>query len=398
MRLTHLYSAHTALCSCPSCQSNTINLSDDNFFDAPDMDSISKAAFDKSIEKVYNGKTKLSDVDRAMYEQYFQRFRNAIGGNTISVSYNPDWAFNQLLLTHASSFAAFKNHTNTAMMVQNLIDPDTGFLKTFAQFRADVLPYMRHANENWLQAEYQTAIASSRMAIKWQDIEREAHIYPNLEYVTQKDDRVRPEHRLLDGIIRPVNDPFWKTHYPPNGWRCRCLVKQTTSKPTAEPTPNIILDTDFAQNVGQSAELWGKDHPYFAEADINKAFIERAAKAYHANLTKKEVTTWAVDNLLGNNIAIPELESALVIESAELEAILSASAENQATRNEFLYILQDLASTATLLTGTLSTTADIIRWYYYTIEIQNIIFYITVAEQTNKKLTIHSITDTLLYQ
>lgn len=45
-----------------------------------------------------------------------------------------------------------------------------------------------------------------------------------LKYVTCHDDRVRPEHAALDGIILPRSDPFWNTHYPPWDWGCRCLA------------------------------------------------------------------------------------------------------------------------------------------------------------------------------
>ena len=38
------------------------------------------------------------------------------------------------------------------------------------------------------------------------------------------DDRIRPEHKAWDGKILPVNSPWWNTHYPPNGWGCRCNV------------------------------------------------------------------------------------------------------------------------------------------------------------------------------
>lgn len=39
------------------------------------------------------------------------------------------------------------------------------------------------------------------------------------------DSRVpRPLHLSWHGLILPADDPWWKTHYPPNGWGCKCKV------------------------------------------------------------------------------------------------------------------------------------------------------------------------------
>ncbi len=34
----------------------------------------------------------------------------------------------------------------------------------------------------------------------------------------------RPEHLAWDGTALPPEDPWWRTHFPPNGWNCRCYV------------------------------------------------------------------------------------------------------------------------------------------------------------------------------
>lgn len=84
------------------------------------------------------------------------------------------------------------------------------------------------------------------------------------EYRTVKDNRVRPEHRLLEGVRLPKNDKFWKKYLPPNGWNCRCTVLEiwewndkakidfgvTGVDPRTRTDKELNLLPAFAGNVG----------------------------------------------------------------------------------------------------------------------------------------------------
>jgi SPP1 gp7 family putative phage head morphogenesis protein len=52
---------------------------------------------------------------------------------------------------------------------------------------------------------------------------------PYLMYDAVNDSRTRPGHKALDGIIKAKSDPFWREHYPPNGFNCRCQVISLTA-------------------------------------------------------------------------------------------------------------------------------------------------------------------------
>ena len=49
-------------------------------------------------------------------------------------------------------------------------------------------------------------------------------VLPVWQYWTVGDDRVRPEHFVLQGFAAHADDPVWLKIYPPNGFNCRCSV------------------------------------------------------------------------------------------------------------------------------------------------------------------------------
>lgn len=63
---------------------------------------------------------------------------------------------------------------------------------------------------------------------RWQQIQRLKLVRPYLRYVHVDPALTQPgsrhEHAAWHGIILPVDHEWWLTHYPPNGWNCRCYV------------------------------------------------------------------------------------------------------------------------------------------------------------------------------
>ena len=127
----------------------------------------------------------------------------------------------------------------------SLLD-ENGNKKTFERFLNDVRKIDETYNANYLRAEYNFVQASAEMAAKWEGFMEDGdHFY--LQYRTQHDDKVRPEHASLDRVTLPPSDSFWESYYPPNGWNCRCTVVQVLKR-KYEPTPH-----DEAMSLGEEA-------------------------------------------------------------------------------------------------------------------------------------------------
>lgn len=88
---------------------------------------------------------------------------------------------------------------------------------------------------------YNTNLVSSRAAGRWQQLndpdllrERPFWQYVHSDFVANP----RPQHKAWGNarLTLPHDHPFWATHFPPNGWGCRCTVKAVRAPKAADAT------------------------------------------------------------------------------------------------------------------------------------------------------------------
>jgi len=143
---------------------------------------------------------------------------------------------------------------------------------SFADFieRAELAGYAP-ANPYHLRTEFDNARTAAAQCGRWQQRMADKALFPYLKYVTMRDELVRDEHRIMDGIVRAVDDPFWDMNYPPNGWNCRCDAEQLTAgEGEKDPglkreDPGVEHDVSFRGNVGKNGKI-----PGGAEADYER--------------------------------------------------------------------------------------------------------------------------------
>lgn len=80
-----------------------------------------------------------------------------------------------------------------------------------------------------LEVTFWSNVRSARAAGQWDRIQRTKQALPFLLYVRTTSGDPRPEHLGWAGIILPVDHPWWETHFPPNGWMCKCAVRQISA-------------------------------------------------------------------------------------------------------------------------------------------------------------------------
>jgi SPP1 gp7 family putative phage head morphogenesis protein len=262
---------------CPVCSGS--NLSTRGIITLGYKDDLSEV-IDAIIAKMKQGDLKPGSVDPDLYELIGSRLFDAVErgyGTTIDAGAQVAKDTLMALRDNVYRFSAFKTY-HFIQEANTLLKNEDGTLKSFADFKKDILQLSKEYNINLLRTEYNQARAASRMAQKWQQFKTDQAALPLLQYVTVGDGRVRKAHQALNGITRPVNDAFWKSpasHLPPLDWNCRCTVKQLAAGDITdvnfEKLPEI--KKGFGYNWGEEKFVFPPDHPQFT---VNPGDIQSA--------------------------------------------------------------------------------------------------------------------------
>lgn len=186
-------------------------------------------------------------------------------------------------------FSGFKTHAQLKEAASFLLDANNK-IRSYKDFKEDVLKLHKTYNSLYLEAEYEFAISSSQMAAKWADFEADGDRY-NLQYRTAGDEKVRQSHAELNTTTLPLTDPFWNSYLPPLGWRCRCTTVQVRAGKHPESNSSEAIRKGekatsqinkkgentleiFRFNPGKDKVIFPPKHPYYKVQKKDKKIIE----------------------------------------------------------------------------------------------------------------------------
>jgi hypothetical protein len=86
------------------------------------------------------------------------------------------------------------------------------------------------ASDRRLKTIFWSNMNSARSAGQWERGQRSKRVLPYVLYMRTTSGDPRPEHLQWVGIILPIDHPFWRTHWPPNGWLCKCQVRMISAR------------------------------------------------------------------------------------------------------------------------------------------------------------------------
>ena len=240
--------------------------------------------FDKAVDWIFKG-TK-NNIQRELANQYVTNYNKGLEkgfkGSVFDMAWeSPDRKMKEHLQNNVYEFSHAKSFEQLQALTRALYDKE-GNIVPYNEFKELAGRINNELGIRHLKTEYNTAISASKQASKWARYGKDKDIFPNLMFVTAGDSRVRPSHEALDGVVKPMDDPFWDRNAAPLGWGCRCDTRQATGGRKVTPDNQIIEPGDtpplFGVNFARNGMVFPPGHPYFT------------------NLPKELLTSARVDN------------------------------------------------------------------------------------------------------
>ncbi|SAM71604.1 Phage (Mu-like) virion morphogenesis protein [Cardiobacterium hominis] len=184
-------------------------------------------------------------------------------------------------LANGTDFAAFKARLKPYLMARGwwgqavMGDPDTGEIAK-----------VQLGSTRRLRTIYHTNLHTAYAAGQWERIQRNKKLFPYLKYIPSDAAEPRESHKPFYGMVLPVDDPFWSTHFPPNGWGCKCNVRALTreqAEKTGISKSPVLKDVEHINTRTGEVEYYPEGvNPSFAHnpGDRLEALLQMAQEKH----------------------------------------------------------------------------------------------------------------------
>lgn len=106
-----------------------------------------------------------------------------------------------------------------------------------------------------LKTIYTANLRTARVAGQWERAQRTKAALPYLLRTLGPSREHRPEHVAWHGTLLPIDDPWWDSHMPPDGWECKCRVRQVSAAEAERLKGSGVLAPDRKQILDKETGL-----------------------------------------------------------------------------------------------------------------------------------------------
>lgn len=149
---------------------------------------------------------------------------------------------------------------------------------------------------------------TARAAGQWERIQRTKAALPFLIYQLGPSENHRPHHEDKEGLILRVDDTFWEVWLPPNGWGCKCHVRQISAAEAQrrgfiDAAAPVVPEEDFVNKrtgevstVPQGIDPGWNTNPGFNRAMNVRRFLADDFNAAPLNLARIAIADYTRDS------------------------------------------------------------------------------------------------------
>ncbi len=230
---------------------------------------------------------------------------------------------------------------NLVQLVSDGIEEALKNGETLPDFKERIMAAIQEEgwHEQRVELIFRTNMQAAYAAGRWKKIQSVKASRPYLQYVARMV-RTRPSHAILHGLVYPVDHEFWKSNYPPNGFRCHCCAVSLSARQVAKrgltvetEMPKAGMWTDPKTGYEYTVNFPGADKGFKnnpgadwvkSGLDLKKHGLDTAPplpKKEPLTQKKLEADIASMDTLIsaaGDKQAVAELEA----KKAELQELL----------------------------------------------------------------------------